>query len=509
MLNDPHHRSPDPRVNSLPITIGNLQRIVGAARTMPHSVDGIPGRLWWPAFVLSIVDTGQHAPVLLELPVESYQRGKGTLAVDGQEIPLHAHTANALEALRDFERDRLFPWPWDGGKAPYYMLYHHYRNLLHRAGLPPTLKRPLVQLRAMAFEAPDVLDCIDPHRPFHPVPGHPERKPKKPRQKKPRIKRGETDGVYLIRDNSPETLKRYFAEVYRPLRLIGGSARTIEGYESVIDLFSRFLGCDASLHHLTDDHLDRFKCWLIQAGRKPVTVNSRQRHLLAIWRHAWKKRRVEEQPRDVEFMREVKRIPEAWSSDEFGQILFASSQADYEMGTVPANRWWPAFLLTLYDTGLRLGAAMSLHSADLNLDEGIILARAETQKQKADQVFRLHPDTVAAIKATHPHRRELLFGYPNWRDNKRTLYNRFNRILKAAGLPTTAGNKFHKIRRTSATLVADAISAEAATKHLGHSHASTTRAYLDLRKIRNEVISADVMERPLWTPPPQKRKDAS
>lgn len=490
----------------LPITVGNLERILGAARSMPETLQGIPADRWWPALILAILDTGAYAPELLRLKPDAYDRDQGTLVVAGTRHALHAHTANALEGLRRYEREFLFPWPKDGGNGAknFFMLYHDYRQILHKAGLPAAQKKPLLRLRRMAQEAPEVLDCIDPYRPFFAVPGKPtqhrqgRRKPHK--RKRPSYP---TDAVYVIENDSPDTLKRYFHEVYQPLKLVNCSPKTLETYRGTIKKFSEFLACDATLHHLNDDDLEAFSAFVAQS-RSPSTVNKLKTHLCAIWRHAWKKRRVDEMPRDVEKLKVDKTLPDAWSQEEMARLLEAASQIQCQSRGMPGRLWWPALILTIYDTGLRVGAVVQLRSQDLDLGTGLLRVWAKTQKQRADQIFRLHDDTVAALRAIGPERRELIFNVPNWVAFKNTAYAQFNRILKAADLHGDGNDKFHKIRRTSATFLADASGIEEAKKHLGHASLSTTMRYLDFTKIRHQVYAADVMQRPEWEPPQER-----
>ena len=137
-------------------------------------------------------------------------------------------------------------------------------------------------------------------------------------------------------------------------------------------------------------------------------------------------------------------------------------------------------------------------AADLDFATGWLSVPADVQKQKAEQVFKLHPDTLKVIVATDPAGRERLFPFPyKLAAQRKYLYRRLNRILDAAGLPKTCKDKFHKIRRTSATLVADLAGDEAAQKHLGHSSLALTRsAYLDPRYIRRRIVTAEELPRP-------------
>jgi integrase len=464
---------------------------------MPDSLNGVPAYRWWPALLLAILDTGLYAPELLRLKLDAYNRKDGTLKVGRLKLLLHSHTVNALEGLRKYEREMLFPWPKDGGQAPFSMLYHDYREILEMAGLPPTEKKPMLRLRATALDCPEILDCIDPYKHFFPIPRKGDRRYQKDKgPRKPRDRKRETAGAYLIRNDAPDTLKRYFAETYQPLKLVNCSPKTLEKYESVIRKFSEFLACDATLHHLTDETLDRFIAFSAKRVQAS-SVNSYITNLLAIWRHAWKKRKVAELPRDVDKLRENKTLPDAWTVEELGRLIKAACEIDCRSVGMPGRQWWPAMILTLYDTGLRIGAALKIKAEELDLEAGLVRVRAEDQKHKADQFFHLHEDTRNALWLIGADRRELVFNVPNPVAFKTTMYAQFNRILKAAGLyKGEGGDKFHKIRRTSATCLADATSPAESQKHLGHSSMSVTMRYLDFTKIRSHISPADVMERP-------------
>jgi integrase len=114
------------------------------------------------------------------------------------------------------------------------------------------------------------------------------------------------------------------------------------------------------------------------------------------------------------------------------------------------------------------------------------------------EVFRLHPQTIELLQQMKPHGRELLFPWP-WTNLARTLYPQFGAILRAAGLPDTARDKFHKIRRTSATYLADVAGEVEAQKHMGHSTVGLTiKYYIDPTKLTRRINAADVIQRPDW-----------
>ena len=262
--------------------------------------------------------------------------------------------------------------------------------------------------------------------------------------------------------------------------------------------FSLFLASDPTFHNLEEDTVERFLVWMKNTGRANATINKYSRYLLAVWNFAWKKRKVADQPRDIRPLPESNRIPDAWSAEQMGMILTAARATAGTIGTIPARQWWPA-LLTAYDTGLRVDALMQSRVEEFDAASRWLKTPAELQKQNADQVFRLHPDTIEAIAATGPASRELLFPWPSIDRNHRFLRTHYRRILVTAGLGTSRHDMFHKLRRTSATAVCNAFDKETAQRHLGHSSPSVTARYLDPRLIvpKHNTV-ADVIARP-WT----------
>ncbi len=292
------------------------------------------------------------------------------------------------------------------------------------------------------------------------------------------------------------TVRAFYEERYRPIRHCRASAETIRKYRTTLNLLDRFSLCDCTIAALSDDFVEEFMAWLLP-GRVPKTVNVQRGNLLAIWRHAWRKGEIAELPRDVMEIDEPKQIAEAWSTDELTKMLRAAAVIGGDICGIPAHLYWPALILTLYDTGLRIGALMATPVSAFNAPDRWLFVSHERQKHRADQVIRLHPDTVAAILKTAPPGRELLFPWRwgEW-DRHRLLRAELRVILKLAGLPTESSDMFHKFRKTNATYFADATNEREAQRQLGHSSVSVTRRYLDQRKMRNVVHAADVITRP-------------
>jgi integrase len=259
-------------------------------------------------------------------------------------------------------------------------------------------------------------------------------------------------------DPGAVTLVEFFERLYRPLRLLGRSASTTHAYRRVIRGLAKFLRRDATVADLRDEILADCLDHMLKSGRAPNTVKLHRALLVCLANLAARKRLV---PEFVELPRvpTYHHLPVAWHPDQFQAILDALSRRAFlrqppTVAGIPWRDWWLSLLLTLYDTALRISAALQLRTADIDLDRGVLTVPAEFQKQRREQRFTLDPQTVEVIRATMHTERELLFPCP-WSGHS-SLSRVYGRIVKAAGLPAGPKRLFHCIRRTSATLTAAA-----------------------------------------------------
>lgn len=276
---------------------------------------------------------------------------------------------------------------------------------------------------------------------------------------------------------SRNSLLSLFADLYEPRNLSGASASCKAQYRSNIRKFGRFLGHDAMPDDLTDDNLAKFIQSIRADGRSPATANKIRAQIIALWNFLARKRIVETYP-DVQPLREFKRIPVAWNDEQLCTLFKHVQTLGGFVDCIPAADWWTALHGVLWDTGLRIGAALQLRWEHLDLLEGILLVSAETQKQGADQQFYLGPDTLAWLRRiAPPPERQLIFP---WSRSIFSLWNHYARILRDAGLPADRRSKFHRMRRSHASHLKRAGGDPTAT--LGHSsQAMTARHYLDPR----------------------------
>jgi integrase len=512
----------------LPWTLAELHLLLGAARTMPGLVDALPAYHWWPCLIILVLNTGRMPNNLLNLSPAAYDRKRGTLAAGPFVFALHPLAIEALERMHRADATRLLPWPLDPGGRVLHMLYREFKRLLWRAGLPIASGNLFDRLRVTALAMPGLLDRVNLQLPFTPREGEPEftrarskrnaarRAAELPTEPSPRAAGLPPEpspraagnlppitppvAVYLLSPLDPKrTLLHFFETNYLPFRLAAASRGAAEDHRRAIRRLNDFTGCETVVDQLSDNLIQEFMAWLLARGLSPFAVNRYRSCLLALWSYAWRKHWVETQPRDVDKARTPKLLPRAWTVEQFGRLLTAAAETPGSVQGVPARHWWPAVLLVAFDTGARVGAILQLRCQDFDAATGFVTLRAETQKQNADQIIRLHPETVAAIRRTNPEWRDQLF--PAFA-SKNYLIRKLREILGRAGLPSGRKDLWHRFRRTTATLMVNAVGKAATSQQLGHSDMKLLdNHYLDQTQV-NRVHACDVIPRPTWTADP-------
>ena len=246
------------------------------------------------------------------------------------------------------------------------------------------------------------------------------------------------------------------------------------------------------LTDLTDEQVTSYMQWMLDQGFSRATVNSNRSVIIATWRFTYRKKLVDRLP-DVDKLKEYRRLPVAWSIEQMGQMLAACASRPGMVGDIRAADFWPALLLLLFDTGLRLKATLSIERGHVDLDTRWLIVPAENQKQAAEQRFLLSPQTVEAIRLVWEPPRRLLFPWP-WSEPK--IWKQYGKIIAQAGLPNGPKSKFHKLRKTCASHIAKVAGIDAASRQLGHSGESITKRYVDPTIARSEVDGVVHLPRP-------------
>lgn len=275
-------------------------------------------------------------------------------------------------------------------------------------------------------------------------------------------------------------LAEFFARLYQPRRLLGRSPETVRRYENTLGHFKRFLKRLPRVSDLNEDTISDFAAWFAAlpvgkyrpTDRKPATINKAITNLVALAKYAHAKRLLGEVP-DVRTVPDYRRAPApGYTQDEMERLLAACWGRRGDVAGIPAGRYWLALTLILYYSGARPGVVWSLSMGHVDLNRETVFLPAEHQKQRVDQVLRIGPDAVSAVRAILKPPRDRLFP---WSLNPSMRYYHWHRILQSAGLPVVHRDQFRKLRRTCATLCH--VNGADATAQLGHSSDAVTRRH--------------------------------
>jgi integrase len=270
-------------------------------------------------------------------------------------------------------------------------------------------------------------------------------------------------------------------DLYTPLRSL--SEKSAYNYRCTITALRDFLGHEPTLDDLDELTVARFLTH--RAKQRAVATAAKDRAQLRAL-HEWSVRRklCEHWPQYPP-IRVPERVPQAWFSTEMQRLLDAAGEEQTTIGGIPGRLWWRALLMTAYDTAERCTALVSLKWHDIQGRH--VLFQAETRKGgRRDVIREIGEDTLAALEAIRGTRGpdDLVFPWPRTRSY---LWGRLTIILRRAGLPHGRRDKFHRIRRTTASYYAAA--GGSAQTLLDHADPATTRKYLDPRIVKGVSAS--------------------
>jgi integrase len=272
--------------------------------------------------------------------------------------------------------------------------------------------------------------------------------------------------------------ERYLAE--RPSL----SAGYVEELRRVVRQFQAVVG-PVPLCTITREHLLDYLCSL-RVGAE--THNAKRQELLTLLRAACDLKLCDPL-RSVPRRQTELRLPTAWTVDEISHLLRVAGCQGGSVGVIPTALWWPAILLTVYDTGARIGELLRVPLSSYQAAPPALVLSAATAKTKRGRWCPLSQQTSSAIEATLAVRQRApaspqsplstlhspLFPWPHCR---RYLFVCFRRLVESAGLPAekTGRGLFHKLRRTSGSLV-EAAGGDGA-RHLGNTRQVFEKSYL-------------------------------
>jgi integrase len=160
------------------------------------------------------------------------------------------------------------------------------------------------------------------------------------------------------------TLEGFYRGVYQPMRLLRARPGTLVEYEGCISHWRRFCA-NLPLSQVTPQTLAEF-AGSLPTSDSPATVNKIMREVMAVLRLFCKQNRLE-MP-EWKRLRELKRVPKAFTIEEFQAILSEVDKLEGEIMHCPARWWWRSLLLFLWYGGARIGAMLHRRCRSLRHD---------------------------------------------------------------------------------------------------------------------------------------------
>jgi integrase len=307
-------------------------------------------------------------------------------------------------------------------------------------------------------------------------------------------------GTYQVqaRRTWPEFLERY-----RETVLAGKAPRSRDEAETSLAHFERIVK-PGRLIAVTTETVDLFTARRrVEKGKNrgdlvsPATVNKDLRHVKAALGKAKKWGWLVLVP-EFDMERTPKQLAR-WISGEHFAALYAACDSARMPETVPNIKpadWWRALITMGYLTGWRISELLALKRADVDLDKGTAVTRAEDNKGNRDARVKLHPIVV-------DHLRRVAGFTPcvfPWNHNRRTLDTEFHRVQRAAkiNLPCPRDHEhtdachsygFHDLRRAFATMNADKLTADQLQELMRHKSYQTTKVYIDMTRQMDDVTA--------------------
>lgn len=272
---------------------------------------------------------------------------------------------------------------------------------------------------------------------------------------------------------------RELVERYALLRGLKG--KTVKLYEMLIDRVEAFLGRPATVKDLDDLTAARYLRWRAETpgwkGRipSPASVKKDRVMLAAVWTYAARKKLAAEFP-EIPQIKVPKRLPtgRAYTAEDVSALVRAARhRVGYHDG-IPSSWWWATIIYTIYCTGERLEATMSLRWGDVDLERRRVIFRGETRKGSTRDIERqITPDLAEMMR--HGRREDHQLVWP-WQRRTRSQWASLQVLCKSAGVRYRG---FHGLRRTAASYAALAGGRAAATQLLDHSDPNLQRVYVD------------------------------
>lgn len=277
-------------------------------------------------------------------------------------------------------------------------------------------------------------------------------------------------------EETMDSLRDVLDHDYAVLR--GLNERAVHQFRLTLTRWSEHLGRQPEVSDLTGITVQKF----LQARRDQVsiaTVVKDRTHIVALWNHLFRLRRVDAAPAAVlPPLRAPKRVPRAYRAEEVSALIRAALTMPGGIDGRPASIWHASLIRAALETAERIGALMAVEWRDVDFRDQTILLRAENRKGCRQDLLRpISQETcrwIATLRLDGGERRKVW----GWPASRATLWNHLRRICQQAGVQNRG---YHGLRRTAASYIAAAGGLGEAAAALGHSSPDITRShYVDV-----------------------------
>ena len=252
--------------------------------------------------------------------------------------------------------------------------------------------------------------------------------------------------------------------------------RTVDAYRRDLAAFSAFLG--RSPASATADEVQAWLAKLRADGQSPASVARRAAAARSFFRHLVLIGARDENPAaDIALPRRRVRLPRALSPGEVERLIQAAN------GTQPRDLRDRAIVELLYGGGLRVGEAVALERASVDLEERLVRCIGKGDKER---IVPLGREATEALRRylgrgrpylDRRHRPELFLNAQGGGLTRAGIFLVLRRLALKAGLDATRVHP-HLLRHSFAThLIEGGADLRSVQEMLGHADLGTTEIY--------------------------------
>jgi len=263
--------------------------------------------------------------------------------------------------------------------------------------------------------------------------------------------------------------------------------RTVEAYRRDLADVTAFLG--GSPAEATTDQLAAYVAQLRAAGRAATTISRRVAAIRSFYRHqVLLGARTDNPAAELELPKRRRALPKTLSPGEVERLIDAAA------GTTPRSLRDRAIVELLYGAGLRVGEAVSLDRASIDLDERLVRCTGKGSKERVVPIGREAAEALRRyLSRGRPHldrrhRPELFLNAKGGALTRAGVFLILRRLAAGAGLEPERVHP-HLLRHSFAThLLEGGADLRSVQEMLGHADLATTELYTHVSDRRRREL---------------------